>query len=169
MKEKVSLEERLQNIYRESRKGKIKKAVMGLATAFYLTVGGYLMNKSYIWADNYLPHQTITSQEDYPQNDSYLKKFQAEREDVTKFFPFVNIRTFSRSGNEGLYGWVFRNSGYINIREGLDEEKKEETIIHETIHTSDEYETRRITDWIMSIVFPKRKRYHKITPKKYSS
>jgi len=86
----------------------------------------------------------------YFQFDSYLDRFRAEQKDLLRFLPFVGVSKFPLNGNRGLYGWTYRDkSGEINIREDLEGEKKTEVMVHEAIHTPDEYETRRLTEWIM--------------------
>ena len=59
---------------------------------------------------------------------------------------------FPKSGNEGLYGFTYRHSGKIGLREDLDPREKLDTDIHESMHTPDEYETRKITEWIMQFI-----------------
>ncbi len=96
----------------------------------------------------------------YSAHLSYLHRFREERRDITRFLPATTLQTFPRQGNEGLYGWTHRQKdGIINVREDLQGEKKIKTIIHESIHTPDEYETRRLTEWIMESMFPEEEKY----------
>lgn len=94
----------------------------------------------------------------YFHSDSYLDRFRNEKKDVSRFLPATTFRTFPKSGFEWLCGWTYRD-GNINIREDLQGEKKQEVVVHESIHTPDEYETRRLTEWILEGMFPKEKRY----------
>ena len=104
---------------------------------------------------------------DYVPPDSYLERFKQERKDCTKTIPFQAVESFPRSGNEGLFGWTYKNKdGKIRVREDLTWGKRIETDIHESIHTSDEYETRVVTWSIMGSMFERRKKYSK-EPKEY--
>ncbi len=86
---------------------------------------------------------------------------------MSRFLPATTMHTFPKQGNEGLYGWTHRQKdGMINVRENLHGEKRIETIIHESIHTPDEYETKRLTEWIMESMFPKEERY-RTKPEEY--
>ncbi len=96
----------------------------------------------------------------YTARLSYFHRFREERRDITRFLPATTLQTFPRQGNERLYGWTHRQKdGIIHVREDLQGEKRIETIIHESIHTPDEYETRRLTEWIMESMFPKEEKY----------
>ncbi len=104
----------------------------------------------------------------YVPPDSYLERFKQERNDCTRTIPIQNIEKFPRSGNEGLYGWTYKNKdGKIRIREDLTWSKKIETDIHESAHTPDEYETRIITRLRMDCMFERRRKYSK-EPKEYN-
>tara|TARA_Y100000031_G_C8117537_1_gene336622 strand:- start:398 stop:775 length:378 start_codon:yes stop_codon:yes gene_type:complete len=116
-------------------------------------------NVSYFW-NEYYADRTIAKT--YSPFDSYLDKFRAEQRDLLKFIPSVNIRKFPLNGNRGLYGWTYRDkSAQVNIREDLTEDFKTEVIVHEAIHTPDEYETRRLTEWIMESMNPTLTRYER--------
>ena len=93
--------------------------------------------------------------------DSYLDRFRADQKDLLKFLPFVGVSKFPLNGNRGLYGWTYRNSGKINVREDLEGEKKTEVLVHEAIHTPDEYETRRLTEWIIESMQRTENKYQK--------
>ena len=97
------------------------------------------------------------------QSEDYLERFRRDREDVTNNIPWKKQEHFPRSGNEGLYGFTYRHDGKIHVREDLIDSKRTETIIHESIHTPDEYETRRLTAWIMESFLKENNKYHKHT------
>jgi len=98
----------------------------------------------------------------YVPTDNYLQRFMQHRTDVTRFIPNQGMKKFPKSGNEGLYGWTYKNKdGAIRIRDDLMGAMKMEVDIHESIHTPDEYETRVITWWIMAGMFKRRTTYHK--------
>ncbi|MBS3124094.1 hypothetical protein J4437_05685 [Candidatus Woesearchaeota archaeon] len=93
------------------------------------------------------------------QND-YLTRFRNEQKDLLKFIPLAHIDKFPKNGNEGLYGWTWRNkNGKVNLREDLTGTKKLEVDIHECCHTPDEYETRVLTAEIMKTILPEEKKY----------
>jgi len=98
----------------------------------------------------------------YFTHDSYLDKFRQDKKESLQLVPFTNLRTFSKNGHEGLYGWTYRNKdGAVRVREDLVGMKKLEVDIHESIHTPDEYETRKLTEWIMSSFVEDENKYQK--------
>lgn len=68
--------------------------------------------------------------------------------DTTRFLPVKN-HIFEQMP-EGLFGYTFIGSDKVYINQSLVGARKEETIVHESIHTPDEYETRVITSWILN-------------------
>jgi hypothetical protein len=99
----------------------------------------------------------------YAPQDEYVVQFHQDRADPSRFLPCTTMSTFPKSGNEGLYGWTWSaKSGQINVRDDLQGEFKTEVDVHESIHTPNEYETRRLTEWIMNFIFPKKLRYWKM-------
>ena len=103
----------------------------------------------------------------YLQNDLYLKMWKNEKKDPLKFVPIVSVKRFHKSGNEWLYGWTIRGSGIVNQRDDLEERDYRLTnYIHEAIHTPDEYETRKLTEWIMKTIEPVNEKY-KNKPEEY--
>src|SRR3989338_5827066 len=110
--------------------------------------------------------ESLTKDEQKPNNykkENYLKSWWEQKRDTIKFIPLTRIEYFPEQGFEGLYGWTYRLEGKIHLRQGLKEEKKRETDIHESIHTSDEYETRILTKWILEEENLKEK-YYKTKP-----
>ena len=76
----------------------------------------------------------------YKKSESYLEKFRREADlSFLNTHPLTKIEWFPRSGNEGLYGFTYRHSGKIGLREDLNPKEKLDTDIHESIHTPDEY------------------------------
>ena len=49
-----------------------------------------------------------------------------------------------------VLGFTYLGQGYMALRDDLAGKTKRMVDIHESIHTPDEYETRILTDWIMS-------------------
>lgn len=68
--------------------------------------------------------------------------------DTTRFLP-VKHQIFEHMP-EGLFGYTFIGSDKVYINQTLQGSRKEETIVHESIHTPDEYETRVLTSWILN-------------------
>lgn len=97
-------------------------------------------------------------------NSSYRQQWEMERRDLWKFMPATVVRQFPLNGNEGLYGFTLRGSGIINIRDDLSDKLKSEVICHESIHTTDEYETRILSRWIMDSMMPEKEKYRQRPP-----
>jgi hypothetical protein len=94
--------------------------------------------------------------------EAYLVRFREQQaQSCLNTVPLTQIEWFPKSGNEGLYGYTYRLSGKIAMREDLrfDEQEKTDTDIHESAHTPDEYETRRITALRMSLLKPENDKY----------
>ncbi|MBI2146673.1 hypothetical protein HYU22_05010 [Candidatus Woesearchaeota archaeon] len=100
----------------------------------------------------------------YVLSHSYHDRFQQERRDLSKFFPFRLVETFPRQGNERLLGYTYRLDGKIHKQEGMSAEKDLLTTIHETIHTECEYETRVLAEWILNSMFPAEEKYRMRPP-----
>jgi len=51
----------------------------------------------------------------------------------------------------GFYGYTYlgHNKAWLNYRLDETPDKKENTDLHEAIHTDNEYETRVLTDWML--------------------
>ena len=81
---------------------------------------------------------------------TYLKRRQDALHDFTDRVPGKNLETFPVSGNEGIYGYTFLGDIKVWRRDDLSGNFAKMVDIHECIHTPDEYETRILTDWIMS-------------------
>jgi len=63
----------------------------------------------------------------------------------------------------GFYGWTYSGEDYMQISRNISYEKARETILHELIHTPDEYETRIITRWMIDNT---KKKYDSVPYKK---
>ena len=81
---------------------------------------------------------------------AYLNKRQESLHDFTDRVPgkFVNI--FPESVMGGILGFTYLGENFMGLRADLTGSLKKMVDIHESIHTPDEYETRILTDWIMS-------------------
>ena len=81
---------------------------------------------------------------------AYLNKRQESLHDFTDRVPgkFVNI--FPESVMGCVLGFTYLGENFMGLRADLTGGLKKMVDIHESIHTPDEYETRILTDWIMS-------------------
>ena len=117
-------------------------AVTGEATIHYTICGGDAFSTA---------TSSDAASSERGQDAPYLFHFRQQREDVTHNIPCSRIESFPRSGNEGLYGWTtIPSDGRIHRREDLiGTWQGYVTDIHESIHTPDEYETRRLVEWVL--------------------
>ena len=81
---------------------------------------------------------------------TYLNRRQEALHDFSDRVPGKSLETFPVSGNEGLYGFTYLGDIKIWRRDDLSGKFAKMVDIHESIHTPDEYETRILTDWIMT-------------------
>ncbi len=86
---------------------------------------------------------------------------------MLKFTPAAVMEKFPLQGNEGLYGWTFRNSGKVHLRDDLYGEKKMETDLHECAHTPDERETRYRTEERMRAMRVNEEEKYRTKPEEY--
>lgn len=89
-----------------------------------------------------------------PPQDGYHEKRNEEMRDTSNLVPFKSLIV---DKFPGLYGWTILTDNVMGLDEGLqkgDPEFKKMVYVHEAIHTPDEFETRMITDWIMSKEMP---------------
>lgn len=89
---------------------------------------------------------------------AYLDRRLESMHDFTDRVPGKNLETFPVSGNEGLYGYTFLGDIKAWRRDDLSGNFAKMVDIHESIHTPDEYETRILTDWIMTMPLIKYKK-----------
>ena len=81
---------------------------------------------------------------------SYLERRQEAMHDFTDRVPGKHMNTFPSAGNAGLYGFPYIGDQRVWKRDDLiGSEFAKMVDVHESIHTPDEYETRRITEWMM--------------------
>ena len=81
---------------------------------------------------------------------TYLNRRQEALHDFSDRVPGKSLETFPVSGNEGLYGFTYLGDIKVWRRDDLSGKFAKMVDIHESIHTPDEYETRILTDWIMT-------------------
>ena len=81
---------------------------------------------------------------------SYQERRNQTLHDFTDRVPGKHMNTFPSAGNAGLYGFTYLGDQRIWRRDDLiGSEFAKMVDVHESIHTPDEYETRRITEWMM--------------------
>ena len=87
---------------------------------------------------------------------AYLDRRIEAMHDFTDRVPGKQLHTFPVSGNEGLFGFTYLGGIHVWRRDDLIGTKfAEEVDVHESAHTDNEYETRRIVEWMMSKERPK--------------
>ena len=64
--------------------------------------------------------------------------------------PGKHVNVFPESIMGGVLGFTYLGENFMGLRADLTGRLKNMVDIHESIHTPDEYETRILTDWIMS-------------------
>ncbi len=82
--------------------------------------------------------------------ESYLKKRQQALNDFSDRVPGKHVSTFSRGEMPGVLGFTYLGQDRMALRDDLTGKTKKMVDIHESIHTPNEYETRVLTEWIMS-------------------
>ena len=88
--------------------------------------------------------------QDYDRTSSMytFEKREQPRNDFTDRGPAKHVSIFPESYMPGVLGFTYLGQAQMALRDDLIS-RKEEVDVHELIHTPDEYETRRITDWIL--------------------
>ncbi len=124
-----------------------------------------LVDKNKINGNN---HENLAYVDNYQQEregiiyssaiSTYLDRRLESMHDFTDRVPGKNLETFPVSGNEGLYGYTFLGDIKAWRRDDLSGNFAKMVDIHESIHTPDEYETRILTDWIMTMPLIKYKK-----------
>jgi len=81
---------------------------------------------------------------------TYLNRRMKALHDFTDRVPgkFMNILPKSLMG--GILGFTYLGDNSVTRREDLNGDFAYHVDVHECIHTPDEYETRRITEWMLS-------------------
>lgn len=80
----------------------------------------------------------------------YLQKHVQDKEDMTNRVPLKWLNILPESMMGGVLGFTYLGENFMGRRADLTGKTARMVDIHESIHTPDEYETRRLTDWIMS-------------------
>jgi len=104
-------------------------------------------------------HTNVVYLEDYEKErqsavydstiSAYLNRRQDALQDFTDRVPGKHVDILPPSVMGGILGFTYLGQDRMALRDDLIGLKKM-VDIHESIHTPDEYETRVLTDWIMS-------------------
>ena len=81
---------------------------------------------------------------------TYLNRRQQALHDFSDRVPGKWVDVFPANMMGSVLGFTYLGQGYMALRDDLIGKTKKMVDIHESIHTPDEYETRILTDWIMS-------------------
>jgi hypothetical protein len=81
---------------------------------------------------------------------SYIKSLERSKNNFRDRVPGKFVSILPKSIMGGVLGFTYLGDSFMALRDDLPYETKEMVDIHESIHTNDEYETRILTDWIMS-------------------
>lgn len=81
---------------------------------------------------------------------TYLNRRLKALNDFTDRVPGKFMNTLPKSVMGGILGFTYLGDNSITRRDDLSGDFAYEVDVHECIHTPDEYETRRITEWMMS-------------------
>jgi len=81
---------------------------------------------------------------------NYLKQHLESKEDMTIRVPLKWLNVLPETMMGGILGFTYLGENFMARRADLTGKTARMVDIHESIHTPDEYETRILTDWIMS-------------------
>ncbi len=84
---------------------------------------------------------------------NYMQKLEESRQDFTNLAPNKWVEKMPLS--PGFYGFTYLGEQWMGVNDNLLPAQNFKTQLHEAIHTDNEYETRLITDWMLSREKPK--------------
>ena len=84
------------------------------------------------------------------QLKNYLQKHISEKEDMANRVPLKWLNILPETSMGGVLGFTYLGENFMARRADLTGKTARMVDIHESIHTPDEYETRCLTQWIMS-------------------
>ncbi len=116
--------------------------------------GIYVMSpKNYIAVTNPLLGLINKGYASSAYSSEYLERWERDIGDLRKFVPLKNKKKEPVAFmGRGLLGYTVPGWGFFVARDDLFGEIAEEVDVHEAIHTTNEYDTRRLTKDIMTIV-----------------
>jgi len=83
------------------------------------------------------------------QLNSYMKQHLKDKEDMSSRVPLKWLNILPENVMGGVLGFTYLGENFMGRRADLTGKTARMVDIHESIHTSDEYETRVLTSWIM--------------------
>ena len=83
------------------------------------------------------------------QLKNYMQQHIADKEDMTNRVPLKWLNILPETMMDGVLGFTYLGENFMGRRADLTGKTARMVDIHESIHTSDEYETRVLTSWIM--------------------
>lgn len=89
--------------------------------------------------------------------ESYLEQLQEQKQDFTKLAD-KSLHIFPESIMGSVLGFTYIGENFMGRRADLTGKTAFMVDVHESIHTPDEYETRILTDWMLSRPMQKYKR-----------
>ena len=89
------------------------------------------------------------------QLKSYAKRHIESKQDTTNMVPLKWLNILPESVMGGVLGFTYLGENFMGRRADLTGKTARMVDIHESIHTPNEYETRILTEWIMSKEKPK--------------
>jgi len=99
------------------------------------------------YEDNYAEERlTIAYRQ---QLKSYMKQHVDSKEDMSNRVPLKWLNILPETLMGGILGFTYLGENFMGRRADLTGKTARMVDIHESIHTSDEYETRVLTSWIM--------------------
>lgn len=97
------------------------------------------------------PASTIKQKVNYkPIKADYSKQRTRQVNDTTRNIPVKQISLWPKSWMGGILGLTVLGWDWVAIRDDQHDKEFQYVDTHECIHTEDEYETRVLTDWVLS-------------------
>ena len=116
-------------------------------------VDNMLLNQISNATSQYLsaPPKTIKQKVSYkPIKADYNKQRTRQVNDTTRNIPVKQIAFWPKSWMGGILGLTVLGWDWVAIRDDQHDKEFQYVDTHECIHTEDEYETRILTDWVLS-------------------
>ncbi len=80
----------------------------------------------------------------------YIERVINSKEDMTQRVQLKTLNLFPKNVMGGVLGFTYIGDNFMGRRDDLTGSTGKMVDIHESIHTPDEYETRILTEWILS-------------------
>ena len=101
-------------------------------------------------ADYKIQNKQYSTESSYKkQSREYLKQLIESKEDMSNRVPLKWLNILPETMMGGVLGFTYIGDPSMGRRADLTGSTARMVDIHESIHTTDEYETKRITDWIL--------------------